>query len=184
MLVFSCFIVRTISSMVAAVSVTLAAWVSTCCFTPSIFALISFTAPAVSIILVDNSFPISSISLLFLPTACIEAPILVIVSLKYSDKSVTSSLPITGSRTVKSPSPCAIFFKALTAVCTGFTIVRAIIYTITIATSKMISPIITIVPRKVLTVPINSSAGALTSTVHPVVFITAYAAIFRTLSYS
>ena len=40
MLLLSCLIVRTISSIVEAVSVTLAACVSVCCLTPSIFALI------------------------------------------------------------------------------------------------------------------------------------------------
>ena len=59
--VFNCLMVRTISSTVAAVSVTLAACVIAWCLTPSIFVLISCTALAVSVMLVDSSFPISSI---------------------------------------------------------------------------------------------------------------------------
>ena len=124
MLVLSCLMVRTISSTVAAVSVTLADCVIACCFTPSIFTLISFTALAVSVILAASSLPTSSIILLFAPTTFTEAPIFAIVSLKYSDISVISSLPITGSRTVKSPSPWAIFFKADTALCIGFIVLR------------------------------------------------------------
>ena len=124
-LLLSCLMVRTISSMVAAVSVTLAAWFIVCCFTPSMFALISLTALAVSLMLEASSLPISSISLLFDPTCWIEVPIFLIVSLKYSAISVISSLPCTGSRTVKSPSPWAIFFKAATAFWIGLTIVRA-----------------------------------------------------------
>ena len=120
--VFNCLMVRTISSTVAAVSVTLAAWVIAWCFTPSIFALIWCTALAVSVILVDNVFPISSIWLQFTPIDLIAFLIFVIVSLKYSDKSVISSFPVTGRLTVKSPSPCAIFFKAETVRLTGFII--------------------------------------------------------------
>ena len=107
MLVFNCLIIRTISSTVAAVSLTLDAWVSTCCLTPSIFALISCTALAVSVMLEASSLPIPSIVSVFVPTVLIDAPIFAIVSLKYSDKTAISSLPCTGSRTVKSPSPCA-----------------------------------------------------------------------------
>ena len=123
--ILSCLIVRTISSTVAAVSVTLAACVKACCFTPSIFALISFIALAVSVILEASSFPISSRSVLFIPTCRIETPIFSIVSLKYSAISVISSLPWTGSLTVRSPSPCAIFCKAATAFRIGLTIARA-----------------------------------------------------------
>ena len=125
MLLFNCLIVRTISSMVAAVSVTLAACVSACCLTPSMFALIWFTALAVSVMLLASSFPIFSISVLERLTCLIDEPILEIVSLKYSDKSVTSSLPWTGRRTVKSPSPCAMFLRAATATFIGLTIARA-----------------------------------------------------------
>ena len=123
--VFNCLIVRTISSTVAAVSVTLAAWVIACCFTLSIFVLIWCTALAVSVILVESSFPISSIWLQFTPIDLIAFLIFAIVSLKYSDKSVTSSFPVTGRFMVKSPSPCAMFFKAETVRLTGFIIPRA-----------------------------------------------------------
>ena len=118
-LLFSCLMVRIISSSVAAVSVTLAACVKACCFTPSIFALISFTALAVSVILEASSFPMSSIFLLFIPTVCIELAIFAIVSLKYWESSAISSLPRTGNRTVRSPSPCAMFLSALLVNCKG-----------------------------------------------------------------
>ena len=119
-LLLSCLIVRIISSTVAAVSVTLAAWVRACCFTPSIFALIWCTALAVSVILLASSLPIFVMSIVFLPTVLIDEPIFSIVSLKYSDKSVTSSLPCTGRRTVKSPSPWAISLRAPTTTFIGF----------------------------------------------------------------
>ena len=122
MLLFNCLIVRTISSMVAAVSVTLAACVSACCLTPSMFTLIWFTALAVSVIFEASSFPISSIVCEFVPTFCIDEPIFEIVWLKYFDISVISSLPRTGRRTVKSPSPCAIFLRATTAEFSAFVI--------------------------------------------------------------
>ena len=122
--VFNCLIVRTISSTIAAVSVTLAAWVIAWCFTPSMFVLMWWIALAVSVILVDNSLPISSISLQFTPIDLIAFLIFTIVSLKYSDKSVISSFPVTGRLTVKSPFPCEIFFKAETVRLTGLIIPR------------------------------------------------------------
>ena len=178
----SCLMVRTISSTVAAVSVTLAAWVSACCFTPSIFALISFTALAVSVMLEASSSPISSILMLFEPTACTDVPIFLMVSLKYFAISVISSLPCTGSRTVKSPSPWAISRNAKTAFWIGFTIARAIKYTMMSAQPRIPMPIAYNDHRNVSTVPINSWYGALITTVHPVVFIRAWAAIFKILS--
>ena len=170
--------------MVAAVSVTLAAWVIACCLTPSMFALISFTALAVSVILEASSFPISSIVLELTPTCWMDAPIFAIVSLKYSAISVISSLPCTGRRTVKSPSPCAIFRSAATIIRIGFITARATKYTITSAINRMTTPIPIIEIRNALTVSINSSWGAAMITVQSVVFIVAYEAIFLTPLYS
>ena len=139
MLVFNCLMVRIISSSVAAVSVTLAACVIACCFTPSIFALISFTALAVSVMVEASSLPISSIRLLFTPTTCTEAPIFSIVSLKYRERSAISFLPRTGSRTVRSPSPCAMFLSALLVNCKGLLTCRLIDrYSKMMTASKMI----------------------------------------------
>ena len=180
MLLFSCLMVRTISSTVAAVSVTLAAWVIACCFTPSIFALISLTALAVSVMLEASSFPISSIMFELALTARIDVPILAIVSLKYVDISVISSLPRIGSRTVKSPSPCAISCKALAACCIGFTIFWAIKYTMNRAAANIPKLIIPIAFVRVSTVPRNSLTGARITAFQPVALIFANEDINRT----
>ena len=162
----SCLIVLTISSIVEAVSVTLAAWVSACCLTPSMFALISLTALAVSIMLDASSSPISSILRLFIPTCWIDTPIFAIVSLKYSAISVISSLPVTGSRTVKSPSPWAISRNIATAVRIGLTILWATKYTTIRPINSTLKPTIYNVRRSALIAPINSLYGALIIMVH------------------
>ena len=159
--------------MVAAVSVTLAAWVRACCFTPSILALIWWTALTVSVILEASSEPILVISVLFSPTVFIEEPILEMVWLKYSDKSVTSSLPCTGRRTVRSPSPWAMSLRASTTILIGFIIIRATKKTMIKLTAKTPNPMRIISIRSSLTVPINSLTGAFITIVQSVVFIVA-----------
>ena len=159
-LTLSCLIVRTICSIVAAVSVTLAAWVNACCFTPSILALISWTELAVSVILFASSFPISSIATVLAPTDRIDSPIFAMVSLKYVAISVISSFPNNGKRTVKSPSPCAIFCNTETAVWMGLTMVRASKYTTINAETRMTTPTIIIVSCNVLIASKNSLTGA------------------------
>ena len=105
------------------------------------FAVISFIALAVSVILLESSSPMDCITLELFPTEFIDEPIFAIVSLKYSDKSVISSLPVTGRRTVRSPSPWAMFRNASTVTPIGFTIAAAVKNTITSATTKIIAPI-------------------------------------------
>ena len=166
MRVFNCRIVLIISSTVAAVSPTLAVCVNACCFTPSIFSFILWTACAVSVIFWASSSPIDRIIPALLSIDCMEERIFLIVSLKYSDSRVTSSLPIRGSCTVKSPSPCEISFSALTAVWTGATIFAAIKNTIVSVTASMITPMIMIILRKSVIAPRNSSAGAAIIIVH------------------
>ena len=177
MLAASCLTVRTISSIVAAVSVTLAACVNACCFTPSILVLIWSTALAVWLMLDARASPIVSILRLFFSTDRIDLPIFSIVSLKYSDISVISLLLYTGSRTVKSPSPWAMPRNAMTAAWMGFIMLRAITYTMTRHINKMVLPITPIERIKRLSVCINSSTGALMITAQPVLFIVAFAAM-------
>ena len=124
-LVSSCRMVRIISSIVAAVSVTLEACVNAFCLTLSTVPLICWMELAVSFILLASSLPITCMASAFWSTVLMDTAIFCIVSLKYSESFVISSLPISGSRTVRSPSPWAMFSNALTAVCNGCTILRA-----------------------------------------------------------
>ena len=145
--------------------------------------LISYTALAVSVMFVANASPTCCICSASLPTIFTDDAIFSMVLLKKTARSVISSLPSRGSRTVKSPSPSEISFNASTAFLIGLTILPATITTTVIVRIKMITPITVISFFKTVIVAKNSSTGAVTITVQPVVSIFAYEAISLSPSY-
>ena len=112
---FNCFIVRIISSIVAAVSVTPVAWVIACCFTPSILALIWLMELAVSSALVERSAPTSSISCVFFFTPERSSTVLLWKTLTLIARSPNTSRRFTSNVSTTKFPEASVSVKSITS---------------------------------------------------------------------
>jgi len=131
MLSLSLSIFVTTCSIVAFVWVTLALWFITRPLILWMLAVISFTAAAVSVILLARSVPILfrfAASFFIIKTRFL---IFSKVLLKYSARSPTSSFETTGMLLVRSPSPSEISLKVSATLTIGFVVLWRVKYIIT-----------------------------------------------------
>ena len=170
--------------IVPLVSVTLSDCFFACCFTPSMFEVISLSALAACVMFAERSSPNSCNTTVCAPIVLIVLAIFLIVRLKLSATSVSSSLPETESFTVKSPLPSDIFLNADTVFLSGLSIlidiINTIIITIVNVTEKKL-----ISSMRIIEMSLNACAAEVfIMTVHPVDFINALAAIYSVPRYT